>query len=81
MNADIPGIQLQHECRYSRKLTPTWTLIFQEFSSNVNADIPDKFRNKMKFSLDMDTKFQDKDINSGVNTESQRQGYQLLLRY
>ncbi|CAB4419492.1 unnamed protein product [Rhizophagus irregularis] len=40
MDTDILGNRLQHGCRYSRKSAPTWMPIFQEISSNVDADIP-----------------------------------------
>ncbi|CAB4419616.1 unnamed protein product [Rhizophagus irregularis] len=41
--------------RYSRKSVPAWIPIFQEFGSNVDTDIPDKFQNKC-FETSLKTK-------------------------
>ncbi|CAB4403361.1 unnamed protein product [Rhizophagus irregularis] len=41
--------------RYSRKSVPAWIPIFQEFGSNVDTNIPDKFQNKC-FETSLKTK-------------------------
>ncbi|PKC58508.1 hypothetical protein RhiirA1_470855 [Rhizophagus irregularis] len=71
VNTDIPGIQLQHETPIFQNLAPTWDADIPEFNSNefsfnVDADIPDKNSAQMwtpifqEFGSGMDTEFQDK---------------------